>query len=137
MNTINLPIFSTEEEKKRMRVDELSFDFAKRIVFLRKYLTTSVDDKEYVISKQLLRSGTSIGANIAEAEHPQSNADYLNKMNIALKEANETKFWLRLLRDCKYISTELAESLLLDCYRIIKVLATIVGKVKLKIKNTK
>ena len=133
MNTINLPIFSTEEEKKRMRVDELSFDFAKRIVFLRKYLTTSVDDKEYVI----LRSGTSIGANIAEAEHPQSNADYLNKMNIALKEANETKFWLRLLRDCKYISTELAESLLLDCYRIIKILATIVGKVKLKIKNTK
>ena len=120
-----------------MRIEELSFDFAKRIVFLRKYLTTSVDNKEYVISKQVLRSGTSIGANIAEAEHPQSNADYLSKMNIALKEANETKFWLRLLRDCKYISDELAESLLLDCYRIIKILATIVGKVKLKIKNTK
>ena len=137
MNTINLLVFSTEEEKKRMRVDELSFDFAKRIVFLRKYLTTSVDNKEFVMSKQVLRFGTSIGANIAEAEHPQSNADYLSKMNIALKEANETKFWLRLLRDCKYISDELAESLLLDCYRIIKILATIVGKVKLKIKNTK
>ena len=117
-----------------MRIEELSFDFAKRIVFLRKYLTTSVDNKEFVMSKQVLRSGTSIGANIAEAEHPQSNADYLSKMNIALKEANETKFWLRY---CKYISDELAESLLLDCYRIIKILATIVGKVKLKIKNTK
>ena len=137
MNTINLLVFSTEDEKKRMRVDELSFDFAKRIVFLRKYLTTSVDDKEYIMSKQVLKSGTSIGANIAEAEHPQSNADYLSKINIALKEANETKFWLMLLRDCKYISDELAESLLQDCYRIIKILATIVGKVKLKIKNTK
>ena len=61
MNTINLLVFSTEEEKKRMRVDELSFDFAKRIVFLRKYLTTSVDNKEFVMSKQVLRSGTSIG----------------------------------------------------------------------------
>ena len=129
MNTINLPIFSTEEEKKRMRVDKLSFDFAKRIVFLRKYLTTSVDDKEYVISKQLLRSGTSIGANIAEAEHPQSNADYLNKVSIALKEANETKFWIRLLKECGYITSEEESYLLNDCCTIIKILVSIVNKV--------
>ena len=109
--------------------------FAVNCIRLYQYLCR--EKSEYVISKQLLRSGTSIGANIAEAEHPQSNADYLNKMNIALKEANETKFWLRLLRDCKYISDEQADSLLLDCYRIIKILVTIVGKVKLKIKNTK
>ena len=136
MKTVNLLIFSTEDEKRKMRIGDLSFDFAKRIVFLRKFLTTSADEKEYVISKQVLRSGTSIGANVAEAEHPQSDADFLNKMNIALKEANETKFWLRLLRDCKYISKELAESLLEDCCRIIKILVTIVGKVKLRIKNS-
>ena len=134
MNTINLLVFSTEEEKKRMRVDELSFDFAKRIVFLRKYLTTSVDNKEFVMSKQVLRSGTSIGANIAEAEHPQSNADYLSKMNIALKEASETEFWLMLLRDCHYVTVELAESLLNDCLRIIKILTSVVKKVKSRIK---
>ena len=135
MNSIYLPIFSNEEDKKKMKIEELSFDFAKRIVFLHKHLTTTSDNKEFVISKQILRSGTSIGANIAEAEHPQSTADYLNKVSIALKEANETKFWLLLLRDCNYISEKESESLLSDCYRIIKILATIVGKIKSKIKN--
>ena len=120
MNSIYLPIFSNEEDKKKMKIEELSFDFAKRIVFLRKHLTTTSDNKEFVISKQILRSGTSIGANIAEAEHPQSTADYLNKVSIALKEANETKFWLLLLRDCNYISEKESESLLSDCYRNIK-----------------
>lgn len=117
-----------------VRIEDLTFDFAKRIVFLRKKLISS-DNKEFVISKQILRSGTSIGANIAEAEHPQSTADYLNKVSIALKEANETKFWLLLLRDCNYISEKESESLLSDCYRIIKILATIVGKIKSKIKK--
>ena len=135
MNSIYLPIFSNEEDKKKMKIEELSFDFAKRIVFLHKHLTTTSDNKEFVISKQILRSGTSIGANIAEAEHPQSTADYLNKVSIALKEANETKFWLLLLRDCNYISEKESESLLSDCYRIIKILATIVCKIKSKIKK--
>ena len=114
------------------KLADMSTEFAVKILNV-----TDGIKGHYSLANQLERSGTSIGANIAEAEHPQSNADYLSKMNIALKEANETKFWLRLLRDCKYISDELAESLLLDCYRIIKILATIVGKVKLKIKNTK
>ena len=119
-----------------VRIEDLTFDFAKRIVFLRKKLISSDNtEKEFVISKQILRSGTSIGANIAEAEHPQSTADYLNKVSIALKEANETKFWLLLLRDCNYISEKESESLLSDCYRIIKILATIVGKIKSKIKK--
>ena len=116
-------------------IEERSFGFAVRIVKLKDYLIE--EKKEFDISRQILRSGTSRGANVSEAQQAQSQADFLTKMNIALKEANETKFWLRLLRDCKYISDELAESLLLDCYRIIKILATIVGKVKLKIKNTK
>ena len=70
--------------------------FALRIIRLYKFLKE--ERNEFILSKQLIRSGTSIGANIAEAEHPQSTADYLSKMNIALKEANETKFWLKLLR---------------------------------------
>ena len=135
MNSIYLPIFSNEEDKKKMKIEELSFDFAKRIVFLHKHLTTTSDNKEFVISKQILRSGTSIGANIAEAEHPQSTADYLNKVSIALKEANETKFWLLLLKDCNYISEKESESFLSDFYRSIKILATIVGKIKSKIKK--
>lgn len=111
-----------------VKIEDLTFNFAKRIVFLRKKLV-SAEDKEYVISKQILRSGTSIGANISEAEHPQSTADYLNKVSIALKEANETKFWIRLLRECNYITIEEENSLLDDCHRIIKILVSIVNKV--------
>ena len=81
-------------------IENKSFDFAVRIVNLYKHLTT--DKKEYVLSKQLLRSGTSIGANVSEGEKGQSKADFNAKMNIALKEANETFYWLRLLHktDC-------------------------------------
>ena len=111
-----------------VKIEDLTFNFAKRIVFLRKKLV-SAEDKEYVISKQILRSGTSIGANISEAKHPQSTADYLNKVSIALKEANETKFWIRLLRECNYITIEEENSLLDDCHRIIKILVSIVNKV--------
>ena len=71
-----------------------SFDFAVRIVNLYKYLTDI--KKEYVLSKQLLRSGTSIGANVAEAEQAQSRPDFVSKMNIALKETSETKYWIKL-----------------------------------------
>ncbi len=118
-----------------VRIEDLTFNFAKRIVFLRKKLISSDNnEKEFVISKQILRSGTSIGANIAEAEHPQSTADYLNKVSIALKEANETRFWIRLLRECDYITIEEEDSLLDDCHRIIKILVSIVNKVS---KNSK
>ena len=79
-----------------------SFDFAVRIVNLNKYLNN--EQKEYVLSKQLLRSGKSIGANVSEAERAQSKADFISKMSIALKEANETNYWLKLLYKTDYLS---------------------------------
>ena len=81
-----------------------SFAFSVRIVNLQKYL--SHERNEYVISKQIYRSGTSIGANIAEAQRAQSTAYFVSKMKIALKEANETYFWLDLLHDSNYINEE-------------------------------
>ena len=87
---------------KEIVIANLSMDFALRIVNLYKYL---IDEKnEYVMSKQLLRSGTSIGANIAESEHAQSKADFISKLYIALKEANETKYWLSLLEKANYLT---------------------------------
>lgn len=121
--------------KYKTKIEDLTYDFAKKIVFLRKDLITSTDNKEFIISKQILKSGTSIGANVAEAEHPQSKADYLSKINIALKEANETKFWLRLLKDCNYITNEQYETLIYECSTIIKILVSIVNKVNLNLKK--
>ena len=83
-------------------IEQKSFDFAIRIVNLYKHLVGK--KKEFILSKQLLRSGTSIGANVAEAEKGQSKADFNAKMNIALKEANETYYWLRLLYRTEYLS---------------------------------
>ena len=80
-----------------------SYAFALRIVGASKYLTES---KEYILSKQLLRSGTAVGALIREAEFAQSPADFISKMSIALKEANETSYWLSILKDTKYIEGE-------------------------------
>ena len=125
-------IFASEEEKRNMKIQDLALDFAKRIVELYKELRYNA--KEYVISNQILRSGTSIGANVSESRYPQSDADYLSKMNIALKEASETEFWIMLLRDCHYVTVELADSLLNDCSRIIKILTIVVRKVKNRIK---
>ena len=82
-------------------IETKSFDFAVRIVHLYKHLT--IKKREYVMAKQLLRCGTSIGANVAEGEKGQSKADFNAKMNIALKEANETGFWLKLLYETGYI----------------------------------
>lgn len=85
-------------------VSEKSFEFAVRIVRLYQYLTA--EKKEYVMSKQILRCGTSIGANVAEAQKGQSKADFTAKMQIALKEANETEYWLRLMNRTNYITKE-------------------------------
>mgnify|MGYP000869971896 FL=1 len=82
-------------------IKEKSFLFAIEIVSLYKIL---VERKEFVLSKQLLRSGTSIGANVRESEHAQSKADFIHKLSIALKEANETEYWLDLLYETKYVS---------------------------------
>lgn len=99
-------------------VEEKSFQFAIRIVNLYRHFTDT--KKEFVLSKQLLRCGTSIGANIAEAEQAQSRADFVSKLSIALKEASETDYWIRLLEATNYLSKEKCTSLLEDCREIEK-----------------
>ena len=91
-------------------VVEKSLDFAVRIVNLNKYLHKQ--HGEYVMSKQLLRCGTSIGANVAEAQRAQSTADFTSKMKIALKEANETQYWLKLLCQTRYITEQEFEEMI-------------------------
>lgn len=129
MEKTNFSPYINTDGKYIVNIDDLAFDFAKKTVLLRKQLMSSID-KEYIISKQLVRSGTSIAANIAEANHPQSDADYVSKMNIALKEANESKLWIRLLKECNYITDNEYKSLLFDCEKIIKIIFTITQKVK-------
>jgi four helix bundle protein len=98
--------------------------FAVRIVKLCQYLTDS--KKEYVLSKQLLRSGTSIGANIKEAIRGQSKADFTAKMNISLKEASETEYWLELLHETGYLNKKEFNSIIPECIELIKLLTSIV-----------
>jgi four helix bundle protein len=109
-------------------VSEKSYAFAAGVVNAYKILSS--EKKEYVLSKQFLRSGTSIGAMVREAEHAQSKADFLNKMNIALKEANEVEYWLMLLCDTNYLSKEEFDSLNRDCEELIRLLASIVKTTK-------
>ncbi|MBR6065996.1 MAG: four helix bundle protein [Paludibacteraceae bacterium] len=104
---------------------EKTFAFAVRIIKLYKYLTTRDTNKEFIISKQLLRSGTSIGANTEEAVGGASTADFVNKLSIAYKEARETKYWLRLLLEAEYISVSEAKSILTDIEDICNILAKI------------
>ena len=105
-----------------------SLAFAKRIVFDYRYL--SEEKKEYVLSKQILRSGTSIGANIAEAQYGSSRRDFLNKLYIALKECAETLYWLELLYSCDYISRTEYDSLHSDCEELRKLLSSITKSVR-------
>jgi len=105
-----------------------SFQFAIRTVKLYKHLCA--EKKEYTLSKQLLRSGTSIGANVAEAQQAQSRADFLSKLNIALKETSETKYWLRLLQATDYLTEKEAASMLRDCTELEKLLVSIIKKLK-------
>ena len=100
-----------------------SFEFAVRIVNLYKYLTR--EHKEYVLSKQLLRCGTGIGANVAEAQRGQSKADLIAKMSIALKEANEAHYWLKLLYRTEYLTNTQFESLESDIQELIGILMAI------------
>ena len=108
----------TEDQKKDAGIHELSYDFGCRITRLFQYLTEDAEYKEYVQSKQIYRSGTSIGANIRESKHAQSDADFLSKMSIAYKEADETDYWLNLLHDNGYINESQYESLKKDMDRI-------------------
>lgn len=104
-------------------VAEKSYAFALRVVKLYKYLTQ--EKKEYVLSKQILKSGTSIGANGEEAIGGQSPKDFLAKLSISYKEARETHYWIRLLRDSEYLDVKQADSLLEDCEELLKIIGTI------------
>lgn len=121
----------TVMQKKENIVMSKSFDFALKTIDLYKHLISN--QKEYILSKQLLRSGTAIGALIKEAEHAQSKADFLNKMNIALKEANESEYWLELLKASNYIGDEKHLALLSDISELIRILASIVKTTKHKL----
>lgn len=100
-----------------------SYAFAIRIVKAFKYL--SEEKREFVLSKQLLRSGTSIGANIEEAIGGQSDKDFFAKITISYKEARETKYWIRLLKDTDYLTKEEAESLLIDIEELLRIIGSI------------
>lgn len=109
--------------KEQNIIVEKTKAFALRIIKLYKYL---VDEKnEYILSKQVLKSGTSIGANVKEAIRGQSKADFYSKMNIALKECSETEYWLELLNESDYITENAFESIYSDCKEVIRILVAI------------
>ena len=100
-----------------------SFQFAKRIVRLTQYL--QAEKREYVLSKQLLRSGTSIGANISEAQQAQTKPDFITKISTSLKETTETIYWIKLLYSTDYLTEKEYRSILYDCVEIEKILTSI------------
>ena len=112
----------------KSNVYEVSSNFAIRIVKLYKFLRFTKD--EVVMSKQLLRAGTSIGANVYEGKNAQSRADFTHKMNIALKEASETEYWLNLLYKTDYLKRDEYESIIADCNHITAILTKIVKSTK-------
>lgn len=107
-----------------------SMDFAVRIVNMIKYMLQRMTYAEHPLCKQLLKSGTSIGANIREAEHAESSEDFIHKLKIALKEANEAEYWLELFFRTNYITQEQYDSLNADCVEINKLLISIIKKTK-------
>ena len=113
---------------KENPVRDKSFAFALRVVKLAKYLEGK--KREYVLSKQVLRSGTAVGALVREAEHAESKADFIHKMSMALKEANETLYWLDLLHDGEYIDEQSFNSVRSDSTELIKLLISIVKTAK-------
>ncbi len=115
--------------KENNVIQNKSFAFAVRAVNAYKYIVET--KKEFVLSKQLLRSSTSIGANIEEAIGAQSTADFNSKLSIAYKEARETKYWIRLMQQTEYLTASETESLLLDLEEILK----IIGKIQVTIKK--
>jgi four helix bundle protein len=104
---------------KGILVDK-SYQFALRVVKLYKYLCN--EKNEYVLSKQVLRSGSAIGALVKEAEYAQSKADFISKLSIALKEANETEYWLMLLKDSEYITEKMYQNIKPDIKELLKLL---------------
>ena len=119
--------FRCDKMKENILIEK-SILFAARIVRLHKYLVK--DKKENIISKQIVRSGTSIGANINEANYGQSKADFISKLHIALKETAETEYWIKLLMLSEYISEEQGNSLLTDCLEIKRILISSLNTAK-------
>jgi four helix bundle protein len=109
-------------------LSEKAYQFTLRIIKLNKFMNE--EHREFVLSKQILRSGTSIGANIEESVHAQSKIDFVHKLSISQKEASETNYWLRLLRDSNYLKPKLAESLFENCEEIQKLLTASIKTVK-------
>jgi len=111
----------------KTNIEEMSYRFALRIVKLNEYLH---DKRHFVLAKQILRSGTAIGALVSEAQYAQSRVDFVHKLQISLKEANETRYWLRLLHDSDYLDVKSFESLKQDLESIIRVLTKIINTSK-------
>ncbi len=114
-------------------IQEKSYAFALRMVKLYQHITEK--NKEFVLSKQVLRSGTSIGANVEEAIGGQSGKDFTAKMSIAYKEARETHYWLRLLRDSGYLDTKAADAYLAECDELMKLTGSITKTMRNKSNN--
>lgn len=114
--------------KRENVVKDKSFAFALRIVKCFQYLQN--EQKEYVLSKQLLRSGTAIGALVREAEQAESKADFIHKLSIPLKETNETVYWLELLHQSEYLASPIFESIHHDCEELLKLLVSIIKTTK-------
>ena len=111
-------------ERKDNIIVKKSYSFALEIITIYKYLVS--EKKEFVLSKQLLRSGTSVGANIHEAIASESKKDFIHKLGISVKEARETSYWLNLLKDSNYISEEQFNSLNRNCDELIRILNSII-----------
>lgn len=112
-------------------IQDKSFSFGVKIV--NTYKTMTLERKEYVLSKQLLRSGTSIGANVSEAVHGQSTKDFIHKLSIVRKEANETLYWLNLLNETEYLTGSQSTPLLTDCEELMRILTSIIKTTQLKL----
>ena len=119
--------------KKDNLIQDKSYAFALRIIKLYRYLCD--EKKEFVISKQIVRSGTSIGANIEEAIGGQSDRDFISKLSIAYKEARETHYWLRLLRDSNILEEQHTGSIINECDELLKISGSIIKTMKQKINN--
>jgi four helix bundle protein len=122
---------NNSEMKEKNIVKEKSYSFALRIVKAYKYLAE--EKKEYVLSKQLLRCGASVGANIEEAIGGQSPKDFFAKLNVSYKEARETMYWLRLLKDSDILNEKESDSLMKDCDELLKIIGTIIKTMKVKL----
>ncbi len=116
--------------KKENILHKKSYSFAIRVVKLSHFLNN--DKKEFILSKQILRSGTSIGALVRESQYAQSHADFINKLTVALKEANETQYWINLLYDTNYLTQEMHQSLNNDIDELLSLLISITKTLKNK-----